>query len=361
MGKFVINSINFNLLNNLSLSTFLNQSIGTNEQHAVYSFLKNWFDNKPFIIQKTSGSTGKPKNIKLYKHVLQKSAEITNTQFNITNTSVLLNGLPVEYIAGKMMVLRALIAKCHLIIVEPKLNILENWQETTIDFTALTPLMVKEILSNPNSAKKLNCFKTVILGGSAVSDSLKLKLKKLKPSFYETYGMTETASHIAIKNLKENSAYFTCLSDYTVKLNNSGQLILNLKSLLGKNILTNDLAIISTPKSFKIIGRTDFMINSGGVKLNPEIIEVELQKVFNAIVYVSSVSSKLYGEKLIAVFNKLPNNTTLKKGYAKLSNKLFIPKNSIEIKEFPLLPSGKIDRLKLREIIRNQESLRDAT
>src|SRR5690606_19702117 len=156
---------------------------------AIWKFILEWLDENDFITVKTSGSTGIPKNIKLQKDHVFNSAKATVNYFDLRENSKALLCLSSEYIAGKMMLVRAMIAGWDLYTSSPEKNPLAKF-DGDFDFTAMVPYQVHHSLAELHKVKKL------IVGGGAVSKKLENQLQQLRTSVYATYGMTETISHI---------------------------------------------------------------------------------------------------------------------------------------------------------------------
>lgn len=267
-------------------------------QRAIYDFLVNWFDDSETITVHTSGSTGQPKAIELTKTAMRNSALITNNFFGLNETSTALLCLPANYIAGKMMIVRAIEGKFNLITVEPKANPFENLQQA-IDFTAITPFQLQYSL---NEIKKLE-IKKIIVGGAKINSETGAAVQQFSTLFYETYGMTETCSHIALRavNGPDKSDYFQTLRGISIRKNEYDCLCIKAPHLLAEEIVTNDIVELIDNKHFLIKGRYDNIINSGGVKLNPELIERKLEKLIAVPYFISSKPDSALGNKVILV------------------------------------------------------------
>ena len=310
-----------------------------------HDFLISWFDGNDFIIVKTSGSTGSPKSISLKKKDMISSARLTAKFFELPQGSKVINCLPLEYIAGKMMLVRSMVMGWDLnlfpISSEPIKKI-----SSVYDFIALTPMQLEKSLD------KINYVKTVIVGGSPVSYDLKEKILKLESKVYETYGMTETITHIAARCLSKNEGKFSALPGVEFFEFNSC-LAINTQHLSFESIKTNDVVTLHSSKQFSWIGRKDFIINSGGIKINPEEIETKLAKFFSNRLIISSISDEVLGQKVVLVFEKnIPEN--YRDSFVDL-NQYEIPKDIFSIDSFPM-SNGKIRRLIIQKNIQNLPS-----
>lgn len=261
-------------------------------EKAIGDFLLDWFDNNDFIEMTTSGSTGLPKQVKLQKQAMILSALATGDFFNLEPGNSALLCLPVKFIAGKMMLVRSLILGLEIDIVEPSLEPLAR-NDTKYDFVAMVPLQVQ------HSIEELKNIKKLIVGGAKMDVALEEQLLPLKTEIYETYGMTETITHIAAKRVGEK--VFSILPNVTIYKDERECLVIALPSVSEEPIVTNDLVDLINDHQFIFIGRIDNIINSGGVKLIPEQIEAKLVGKINTRFFVTGVPDIALGEKLILV------------------------------------------------------------
>ena len=164
----------------------------------IRNFLKEWGNNELSISVKTSGSTGKPKLIQLLKSDMVASAKLTGEYFNLETTQTALLCLPVKYIAGKMMLVRAIVLGFDLISVKPSSNPIIDCVQP-IGFAAMTPMQVNTVLNQ--SPDKLNLIEQLLIGGAPVDSRIESKLQEVKTLCFSTYGMTESITHVAVKKL----------------------------------------------------------------------------------------------------------------------------------------------------------------
>jgi O-succinylbenzoic acid--CoA ligase len=242
-------------------------------QKDLQSFLYAWFSDGSNITLQTSGSTGEPKMISVSKQAMVESAKRTLAFFNLKPNQSALLCLPVFFIAGKMMVVRALVGQLNLIAIAPSASPLKDLNET-VDFAAFTPLQMMNELKQLNNSK-LNLLRKVIIGGGAVGDELEVMLKHQPFEAYETYGMTETLTHVALRRINgpNPQKYFHPLNNVKLSCDERGCLMSDVSGVTDGLIVTNDFAEIQPDGSFCITGRIDNVINSGGLKIQPEKIE----------------------------------------------------------------------------------------
>ena len=262
----------------------------------LFLFLEEWFDDRSYVPGHTSGSTGAPKEIQLSKADMRASARMTNAFFAIGRESVLLLCLSVSYIAGKMMVVRALEAGAELLTVKVSSHPLritgqEEYVDRRIDLAAMVPMQVVD---------ELPClFLTSLdIEGAPVSVALEERLKKIPTQCYATYGMTETVSHIALKKLNSDPAYFA-LGEVGFEQDERGCLIIDAPHLQARRFVTNDMVRLHGNKRFEWLGRFDYVINSGGIKLFPELIEQKLVRSIPGRFFITSRPDEVLGESVL--------------------------------------------------------------
>jgi O-succinylbenzoic acid--CoA ligase len=265
---------------------------GDANDRAIGEFLLDWFDDKDYIEMRTSGTTGLPKVVKLQKQAMIQSALATGDFFELEPRDKALLCLPVKFIAGKMMLVRSFILGLDLDIVEPSTHPLAL-NTAKYDFVAMVPLQVQ------NSIEALQNVKKLIVGGAKMDLSLEEKVLPLKTEVYETYGMTETITHIAARKVGEN--VFTVLPNVNIAQDDRGCLVITVDTISEEPIVTNDLVEIIRENQFIFLGRIDNVVNSGGVKLIPEQIEAKLIDKINSRFFVTGIPDTVLGEKLILV------------------------------------------------------------
>ncbi|MDN3725061.1 AMP-binding protein [Aequorivita sp. SDUM287046] len=313
---------------------------GKEDEIAIGKFILEWLDKNDFIIVKTSGSTGIPKEIKLKKKHVFNSANATATYFDLKENTKALLCLSSEYIAGKMMLVRAMIAGWDLRTISPKKNPLENCDEN-YDFTAMVPYQVFHSLADLNKVKKL------IVGGGAVSSELEQQLQKVTTQVFATYGMTETISHIAVRPLngKEKSIVFEALPKVDFSLNENDCLQIHAPEISEETVVTNDIVELLSPTSFKFLGRIDNVINTGGVKVHPEIVEEKLSHHIKQPFFIASENDLALGERVILVCES--KNQLRLEDFSEAFETLSAyekPKNLYTIPQFIYTETGKIKR-----------------
>jgi O-succinylbenzoic acid--CoA ligase len=296
-------------------------------------FLSQWLNDSDFIDTQTSGSTGLPKTISISKKAMVESAIATGLFFDLKPGNSALNCLSSQYIAGKMMLVRALVLGLELDCVEPSSTPLESLKK--YDFAAMVPMQVQ------NSIDKLDLIKTLIIGGAKMNPHLQIELTNKKGSIYETFGMTETISHFAAKKIGEES--FTVLPNITIFTDQRDCLVINAPRISNQNIATNDLVSVINETQFVYLGRIDSVVNSGGVKLFPEQIETKLASNIKARFFIIGIPDALLGDKLILVIEG--NKIVLQDSVFGELNVFEKPKETYFVPQFIETETGKINRI----------------
>jgi len=317
----------------------------------VHLFLKDWFNEKQHVEVNTSGSTGTPKQIQLQKKHMIHSALATGDYFSLPEKTTALLCMSPNYIAGKMMLVRALTLGWQLDVVVPSSNPLEKIDKT-YDFSAMVPMQLN------NSLEEIYKVKKMIVGGGVVSNELLSKIQHVESDVFATYGMTETITHIAVKKLnrfeKDNEnkkCHYQTLPNVSISKDNRGCLVINAPKVSKEIVVTNDLVELISETEFKWLGRYDSVINSGGVKLIPEQIEAKLSEIIENRFFVTGLHDNILGEKLVLIIElenievqSIEHNILQKIKKLKTLLKFEIPKEVYLISQFIETPNQKINR-----------------
>ncbi|MFY7810159.1 MAG: AMP-binding protein [Flavobacterium sp.] len=310
---------------------------GEEYEKPVGDFLLDWFDERTFVEMQTSGTTGLPKIIKVNKEAFVKSALLTGVYFDLKPGDKILQFLPVKYVAGKMLFIRSFLLGLDVKFVEPSAYPMQLIDENEqFEFAAMVPLQAK------NSLDKLHQIKKVIIGGAKVNKPLANQLKKINSSIYETYGMTETISHIAAKLIKNKT--FEVLPSIMISQNEDKCLVVNAPHITNELIVTNDIVELVSENQFIWKGRKDNIINSGGVKIFPEIVEEKLSGKIDRRYIISSKEDDTLGEKVILIVEGTP--FTIDDSIFNELDKFEKPKAIEFIDQFQETATGKIIRRK---------------
>ena len=266
----------------------------------IAAFVLEWFNESNDIAAHSSGTTGEAKNFKISKNKMKASALLSAKTFGLQKGDSSFLCLSPDYIAGKMMIVRSIVCKLNMLSCEPCANPVSTLHEK-IDFAAFVPNQLFSILNSPDGSK-LKSIKTIIVGGGEINDTLQELIEKSEACVYHTFGMTETVSHVAIKQISPiYDQYFTALEGIHFEKDEHQRLIIIAPSLQSEAIQTNDCVQLLNDKKFVWLGRYDNIINSGGIKINPEIIENKIRKHISRNFIIGSVKDDILNNK-IALF-----------------------------------------------------------
>ncbi|WP_185855321.1 acyl-CoA synthetase family protein [Blattabacterium cuenoti] len=322
-------------------------SISNNWKNSILEFLRNWNDNTSTIVTSTSGTTtGIPKKIFLKKEYMYRRATITVDFLKLNKKKI--KGflcLPINYIAAKMFLIRAIIFQWKVYCIKPTSNPLKNIKEY-FDISSMIPIQVSFGIKN------INYIKTILIGGTFISKSLEVKLQKVITNCYVTYGMTETAGHIALRKINglDRNRYYK--SFYDVIIFSDKRNCLNIYTSINSLIVTNDIVDIKSKNTFIWIGRYDNIINSGGIKIIPELIEkyISIYIPYNKRFFISSIPDDMFGEKIILVIEGNPFTLKIPNYIFFGEKKYFKPKKIFFITNFIENSFGKV---KKKEIVKH--------
>lgn len=264
-------------------------------------FIADWHSPSPTILVHTSGSTGKPKPLLVEKKRMEASARLTCEVLTLKPGDSALLCMPLDYIAGKMMVVRSIVGKLNLVCVEPSGHPLKGLNEAPV-FAAMVPMQVYNSLKVDEERRLLCGIKHLIIGGGAVSKEMAAELHTLPNAVWSTYGMTETLSHIALRRLNGNEAseWYEPFESVDVALNDEGCLMINAPLVCSKTLITTDIAEIAPDgRHFRIRGRKDNVICSGGIKMQTEEIEAKLHPHVNVPFIITKRKDEKFGETVV--------------------------------------------------------------
>lgn len=273
-------------------------------------FLNEWRGASDSIECMTSGSTGKPKRILLPKREVERSARRTIDFFGLGGESILYSCISPDYIGGKMMAVRAELCGGTLKWETPSNTPLRGHDGAVTDLLAVVPSQMRHILDRPELFRSL---RHIIIGGSAIPPGLRKRIASSGLDAWETYGMTETASHVALRKVSAEETGFVPLDGITVGLEEDGRLRIDIKGWT--TVVTNDIARVHADGSFSIIGRADNVIVTGGKKVHPEELEMLIEREFGFPALVASLPDEKWGEKVILVTEdrgKTPDESILR-------------------------------------------------
>ena len=261
----------------------------------IESFLDEWRSKDSFCVN-TSGSTGRPKSISIKKVFAESSARKTLDYFNLEEGNKALFCLSPETIAGKMMLVRAIVGNLKLIVSDINSTPLESIMENEkLDLSAMVPLQVDKSLIRDSS--KMRNIRNLIIGGAGISEKLEKEILSFQLKAFHSFGMTETISHIALRQIDGKQPIYKALKNTIFSQGKEGNLIIDSPDIGVHKLETNDLVKLLDENSFLWIGRKDNVINTGGIKVYPEQIETKLNTKQN--IFISSLRDETLGNCII--------------------------------------------------------------
>jgi len=307
----------------------------------LQEFLAEWHDDNPTLLVHTSGSTGQPKPLHVEKRRMEASARITCQFLGLKKDDTALLCMPLDYIAGKMMVVRALTCGLRLIEVTPSSHPLMNLVEN-IDFAAMVPMQVINSLQVAQERQRLMGIHHLIIGGGAIDDNLAQALRNFPHAVWSTYGMTETLSHIALRRLSgpDASEWYTPFDSVSLSLSEEGCLIIDAPLVCNERLVTNDLADIRPDGKFRILGRRDNTICSGGIKIQAEAVENLLRPHLSAPFCITKCKDEFLGEAMV-LLTESPDLDSIVKCCQKVLPRYWQPRYSFTVNCVPTTPNGK--------------------
>lgn len=326
--------------------TYSHASIQTKSE--VQNFLNEWNNDSQTIKVNTSGSTSIPKTIELKKSNMKISAEKTLSFLKIHADETAFLCLSPNTIASKMMILRSIIGKLNLIVGSIDSNPLQD-QNIRIDFIALVPYQLQKILEK--HPEKLKSIKSIIIGGGPISNELKKLIISHGITVNHTYGMTETISHVAMRKVGlQEQQEFHALPGISFD-SKDDKLIINYPEIGIINLETNDIVELKSPTTFKWKGRADFIINSGGIKVNPEELETILASMIQIPFFIGSLEDSALGQKIVLIIESKKKKNIIKEDLLNLLPKYSLPKEIFYLPIFIRTESGKINRRETMQLI----------
>jgi O-succinylbenzoic acid--CoA ligase len=345
-GAFTLNGIKVGY-KDLSEVAYSLVKEGDPYEQEIGDFLLDWVSDREDIQMKTSGSTGSPRIIHMPKNTMVHSALATGEYLDLKEGTRALLCLPARSIAGKMMLVRALVLGWKLVLEAPDSDPLQGLLKP-VDFAAMVPMQLQ------TSLKKKDKISTILVGGAPLSRTLLSGIPEEGIAVYESYGMTETASHIALRKLcrvPEDKAPesilppFHVLPGVEISKDDRGCLVVTASYLPVKSMATNDLVTLESDETFRWLGRADHIVNSGGVKLIPEQLEEKLSALIRRPFFLTGMPDDTLGEKLVLIVEGKLDDSLLQslKGSSEI-DRFETPREIHFLEAFVYTPTGKINR-----------------
>ena len=347
-------------------------------------FLSEWNNDSDRVLVHTSGSTGKPKPMMVEKKRMLNSARITCDFLGLKPGDSALLCMSLDYIAGKMVVVRSIERHLHLISVSPSGHPLKNIDlkdangkdvNGEITFAAMVPMQVYNTLQVPEERERLTHIRHLIIGGGAIDASLEKELQALPGNIaiWSTYGMTETLSHIALRRINgaEASEWYQPFDSVKISQTDEGCLVIDAPLVCAETLVTNDIVEIEPyiynkvekhdkveKLRFRIKGRKDNVICSGGIKIQIEEVEALLKPHLEKPFMIAKKKDEKFGEiavlltededlkKVEATIRRLLSGKSddSNKSSESANHKYWIPREYLHVDHLPLTETGKPKR-----------------
>lgn len=321
-------------------------------------FILEWRDGREHLLVHTSGSTGEPKPLWVSKRRMEASARVTCAFLGLQKGDTALLCMPLDYIAGKMMVVRSLVWDLNLLTVEPSghplsVENLKAWPAEGIAFAAMVPMQVYNSLHVADECRRLRSIRQLIVGGGAIDAALETELRTFPGPVWSTYGMTETLSHIALRRLSgpDASAWYTPFDGVGLSLASDGCLRIDAPLVCEQPIVTHDRAELTEPDAqgrcrFRILGRKDNVICSGGLKIQAEEVERALQPFVSVPFLITRCKDEKFGETVVLLAEKADgwDKERLKSLCRDHLPRYWVPRHFVLVDHLPLTETGKLAR-----------------
>ena len=318
------------------------------------AFIDEWNNDSAYVEVKTSGSTGEPKRMLVEKRRMLNSARITCDFLGLKPGDTALLCMSTDYIAGKMMVVRSIERRLKLIEVPPSGHPLDNgpWSMVNgqLSFAAMVPMQVYNSLQVPEEKERLMAIRHLIIGGGAIDEEMEAELRSFPNAVWSTYGMTETLSHIALRRISgpEASEWYTPFPTVKLSTNDEGCLVIDAPEVCAQTLVTNDIVELKPDGRFRIRGRKDNVICSGGIKIQIEEVEQALKKYVRVPYIISKRKDPKFGE--IVVLLTEGDTAQVQTICQQVLPKYHQPKLYLKIDKIPLTETGKPARKKILEL-----------
>jgi len=352
-------------------------SVVTEQAVDVSRFCRDWLSGVGEFVVQTSGSTGAPKPIVLTRAQMEASANATGAALGLNAGDRALVCLATRYIAGRMMLVRGLVLNLEMVVVAPAADPLIGFaSDERFDFAAFVPLQLQTLLDTALTADSDSCFpedtarayryrrildgmKAILVGGGPVSPTLEAAIRRLAAPVYHTYGMTETATHVALRRLNGlgASTAFRPLPGVALRVDDRVCLAICAPMTADVWIQTNDVVDLQADGSFVWLGRWDNVINSGGVKVSVEAVEKVIEQVaadqrelglVQRRLFVAGLTHERLGQEVVLIVEggalSADQEEQLHWTLGQALERYHAPRRILYYPHFPVLPTGKIDR-----------------
>jgi O-succinylbenzoic acid--CoA ligase len=329
---------------------------------SVAELIDVWLHNKQEFVLHTSGTTGKPKPVVFSREQCIGSAKQTIQYFGLKKGDVFLCCLDISYVAGFMMIIRTLVAEADIYLTKAERNpLLKTDPKAKFDFAAFVPYQLKSILEEtPENISKLDSMKAIIIGGGDISGSDQILFSKIKAPLYHTYGMTETLTHVALKRIngEKPDVNFKALPGVSFSKDERDCLVIKTPIIKGK-IFTKDMVNLISETEFEYLGRIDHVINSGGFKIHPHLVEQKIESLIKVLFncgnyFIFAEEDPKFGQHPVLMIEAAPDQSKvikLNEELQKILHPYEVPKKILFREKFVMTRTGKVDRKKTNQSV----------
>ena len=329
---------------------------------SVEEFLEEWNNSSDRVLVHTSGSTGKPKPMWVEKRRMEASARITCDFLGLREGDTALLCMSLDYIAGKMMVVRSVVRGLRLMTVEPCGHPLASHLlplASPIDFAAMVPMQVWNALQVPEERERLMQIRHLIIGGGAVDGALADELRSFPHAVWSTYGMTETLSHVALRRLSgpEASDWYTPFEGVRLSQTADDCLVIDAPAVHDGPLVTNDVVEFQSSlpagtadrRPFKILGRRDNVICSGGIKIQAEEVERLLRTHLHEPYLITKRKDEKFGQAVVLLTEG--DVATARTVCEAVLPRYWQPRDYVHTDRIPMTATGKPARQEAERIV----------
>ena len=316
-------------------------------------------DDDIALVVGTSGSTGTPKGAQLTADNLLSSAHATDDFLGGPGQWVL--AMPAYHIAGLQVLIRSLVAGTDPVIVDVSdgfsiAAFADAAARLDADhaYTSLAPLQLAKAMDSTEGVAALQLFDAILVGGAALNPQVAQAAKDAGINIVTTYGSSETAGGCVYNGQPIRGAQIA-IKDGRIWL--GGPMVARgYRNAPGHEafaepgwFMTSDAGELRDGE-LVVTGRLDTIIDSGGLKLHPEVVEQELLAIEGVdAACVVGIPHPRLGQAIVAAYSGTAGRADIMEGLedAEFEGRLshwMIPKDIKKVAELPLVGPGKVDR-----------------
>ncbi|BAU94854.1 O-succinylbenzoic acid--CoA ligase [Corynebacterium suranareeae] len=313
------------------------------------------------LVMATSGSTGTPKGAQLTPLNLVSSADATH-QF-LGGEGQWLLAMPAHHIAGMQVLIRSLIAGVEPLAIDLSTGFhIDDFATAAAElkntgdriYTSLTPMQLLKAMNSLPGIEALKLFDAILVGGAALSKQALTSAKKLGISIVTTYGSSETSGGCIYGGKPIPSAKVRLRND---RIELGGPMIAqgyrnapNHPDFANEGWFTTSDAGELRDGILSVTGRVDAIIDSGGLKLHPEVLERAIADIKGVTAAcVVGIPDPRLGQAIVAVYSGSISPSEVIEGLDDLP-RWQLPKRLKHLETLPSIGPGKADRRAIQKL-----------